>query len=207
MFNYVLSLIGEQPLLSSAGNLGQLVRNSLYTSTLAVVQSSRASFFEQFVTGTATNDDYLVPAMVVPTDVIQVLDVLYADPYVNLVPLSRQELVNFNRSYPDYTYDIVGSNLYISPRIPRPANIRLRALVVPSIPTADDTLVSIPKPALPAVAHGAASILCLSYVDDGNAAAQHERLADELTMALRQQYGITRGRTFNIGHNNAPAIY
>lgn len=195
--NYVLSLIGEQPLLSTAGNLGQLVRNSIYSSTLSIVQATRASFFEQFITGTTTNLDPLVPALVLPEETVQVLEVAIVDASGDFITIHRLELSQMSY-YPAYTYDIIGSNLYLSKSVDRPAQVKVRALVLPTLPTADDAPVSIPKPLQPAIAHSAASILCLSYIDDGNAAAQHKRIADEMTLMLRQQFGITKGRTFNM---------
>lgn len=197
--NYVLSLIGEQPLLSTAGNLGQLVRNAIYSSTLSIVQTTRASFFEQFITGTATNVDYLVPALVLPEETIQVLEVAIVDISGDVITL--QQLPHSQMLYyPAYTYDIVGNKLYLSKTVDRPINIRVRALVLPTVPTADDAPVGIPKPIQPAIAHGAASILCLTYVDDSNAAAQHKNIADEMSLMLRQQFGITRGRVFNMSN-------
>lgn len=188
--------------MSTAGNLGQLTRNSIYTSTLAVVQSSRASFFESIVTGTATNADYMVPALVLPTDVVQLLDVSVADVNGRLQPLRCQELHELANGYPVYSYALVGSSLYLNLFLERPINIQVRALLVPTVPTADDALIGLPKPVQPAIAHGAASLLCLSYVDDANAAAQHKRTADELTLMLRQQFGITRGRSYSMANNN-----
>lgn len=199
--NYVLSLIGEQSMLSSAGNLGQLTRNCIYSSTLAVVQSTRATFFEQLITGTATNVDYKVPALVLPTEVAQVQDVSIDDGFGNLSPLHRQEFALLNSSFPLGTYEIIGSNVYLNANIPRPIDVLVRALVIPTLPVSDSATFSLPKPVQPAVAHLAASILCLSYVDDANAAAQHKRMADEMILMLRQQFGISKGRTFNVGHS------
>lgn len=196
--NYVLSLIGEQPLYTSAGNLGQLVRNSIYTSMLGVVQTSRASMFEQYLTATVVNLDSNVPAYTIPDDLVQLLNVSFVDATLTkglLVSISRKEVISNNAGY---YYEVVGNSLYLSQAIDRPVQLKLRALVVPTLPTADDAPIALPKPVLPAIAHGAASILCLSYVDDANASSMHKRMADEATNMLRQQFGITRGRAFNM---------
>jgi len=198
-FNYVLSLVGEQPLATTAGNLGMLTRNAIYTSLLTVVQSKRANFFEKLLSGEVTNVDYLVPAFSLPDEVTQVLNVWLVDQVTGeMVQLVQQPLST--QTVPTLSYDIIGNKLYINKGITRPAQLSIRALVIPTLPTSDTDDVGIPAPLRPAIAHGAASILCVSYIDDGNAAAQHKRLADEAMLMLRQQFGIARGRHFNLSN-------
>lgn len=197
--NYVLSLIGEQPLATSAGNLGTLARNAIYTSLLTTVQFTRANFFEKLLSGQVTNEDYLVPAFKLPDETTQVLNVWLVDPITDtMVPLKQQELSL--QSIPSFTYDIIGNQLFLNKGITRPAQLTIKALVIPTLPASDTDDIGFPSPIRSAVAHGAASILCLSYVDDGNAAAQHKRLAEEAMLMLRQQFGITRGRQFNFSN-------
>lgn len=197
-YNYVLSLIGEQPLLSSEGDLGSLLANSVYSSTLAVVQSSRATFFERLYTATATNSDYLVPAFTLPNELVQLYEMWLVDSQSNLLLMHRQPFDRLNYGNHYFSFDTIGNDVYFSNNIVRPATVKLRALFAPNTKIADDLAFPVPQPAQPAIAHGAASIMCLSYVDDGNAAASHKKISDELTAMLRQQYGVNRGKTFNM---------
>jgi len=197
-YNYVLSLIGEQPMLSSDGDLGSLLANSVYSSTLAIVQSSRATFFERMFTATATNNDYLVPAFSLPNELVQLYSMWLVTPQSDLIEMHRQPLQSLTYGNHYFSYDIIGNDVYFSRNVVRPTDVKLRGLFVPNTKIADDVVSPIPQPAIPAVAHGAASIMCLSYVDDANAAASHKKISDELTLLLRQQYGASRGRNFNL---------
>lgn len=202
--NEVLRLCGEQPLLSTTGNLGALVRSAINTSLLMVAQETRASVFETLVTMTATNDDYMVSAGTLPESVIQVYDVwLENTSTAQLIKLERQSLQYLGGTMPYYSYEVIGNQLFLNRSIVRPANVKLKCLSVPWLPLADDALVTIPDVMLPAIRHGAASIVLTTYVDDLNAASVHQRMSETMIAALRNQYGVTRGRgSFSMVNNN-----
>lgn len=201
--NYVLRLCGEQPLLSTTGNLGALVRSSINTSILSVVQSARVSYFEQLVTMTSSNEDYLVPVGSLPTSVAQVYDVWLLNTETNeLIRMEHQQLEHLDGVYPYYSYSVQGSNVHVNSRVVRPLTLRLQCLNVPTLPLADDSELNLPDTIQPAVAHTAASIILVSYVDDTNAASIQQRMADTLVNNLRSQFGNTRGKRYNMGNNN-----
>lgn len=196
LYNQTLALIGERPLTTSVGSLGGMVKNAITTALYKVIGETRASTFEQFLTFTGTNDDYLVPIGVVPPTVVQFNKVQYRATGQNtLVTVKHQplDLLSFT-----FGYSIVGANLYLSPMYKRPITLFASALVVPSLP-ADDQPSPVPDYLVGAIVHTAAAILCISYLDDGNAAALQRNLAQELIGLNRLQFGATRGKSFNIG--------
>lgn len=204
--NYVLSLCGEQPLLSTTGNLGSLLRNAIQTALLKVTQETRATFFEQMITMTATDDSYLVPAGTLPDEVAQVFNVwLVASDCV--YPLARSAFEKLNYMSPLYSYDIIGSDLYLNASIVRPAELRLKVLAVPTLPIADDAEVNFPLALHAAIAHTAASIILVSYVDDSSAAAIQQRMAEMLIVNIRNHFGVGRARTFSMNNTNTGRGY
>lgn len=199
LINQTLALIGERPLSTSTGSLGGICRSALTTALYQVVQSTRASVFEQFLTFTATNADYLVPIGVIPPTVAQIYKVQYRTTgYNDIYTLEKQRIEQLPYSY---AYALVGANVYLSPLFARPITLFATVLNVPVLP-ADDVLSPIPDFLVGAIVHTAASILSLSYLDDGNAAALHRNQAQELTGLARLQFGVTRGREFNMGGIN-----
>lgn len=199
LINRTLSLIGERPITTSTGSLGALTRNALTTAIYGVVQSTRASSFEQWLTFTATNDDFLVPAGVLPPTVAQVNKVSYRVTGSNRILVIKEQPLELLPHM--LSYSVVGSNLFVSPMFARPVTLFASVLNVPELP-ADDVNSPIPEFIAGAVAHTAASILCLSYLDDPNAASLQRSIANELTVQTRLQYGQTRGKNFNIGGEN-----
>lgn len=206
--NQVLALCGEQPLATTAGNIGALLRSCIQTSLYHVAQQTRAACFEQMLMFTATNDDFQVSIGQLPDDLVQItytwLDTS-AD-YVPLIPLHYREYHELGYGAPEYTYSTVGKDVFLNGRIARPAFVRMRGLVAPVLPTADDSELTIPSVVLQAVAHNAAAIFLVSYIDDANAAAVQQRIADTLIGNVRVQYGQTRGKQYNIGNNNGAYI-
>lgn len=199
LVNQTLALIGERALSTSTGSLGGMVRSALTTAIYKVVQETRASVFEQFLTFTATNADYLVPIGQIPSSVAQIYKVQYRTTGFNdIFTLEQQKLEQLPYNY---SYALVGSSVYLSPLFARPITLFASVLNVPSLP-ADDVASPIPDFLVGAIVHSAASILSLSYLDDGNAAALHRNQAQELTGIARLQYGVTRAREFNMGGLN-----
>lgn len=201
--NYVLSLCGEQPLLSTAGNLGALARNAINSSILTVVQTSRASFFEQQIVFNATNDDYLVSIGQLSDSVAQVLQAWLLDASTNtLIGMKRVELQALNNYGHYYSYEVVGRDVFINKAIIRPCFVHMRVLSIPTLPLADDSDLNLPNAVIPAVAHTAAAILLISYIDDANAASMHQNLAATFIDNLRLQFGTTRARVYSMSNTN-----
>jgi hypothetical protein len=196
LINNTLALVGERPITTSTGSLGGIVRQALTTALYKVVQETRAQTFEQFLTFTATNDDYLVPIGSIPPTVAQFNKLQYRVVGDNrILTLKHQplELLPYDRSY-----TIVGANVYLSPMFNRPITLFASVLNVPSLP-ADAVDSPVPDYLAGCVIHTAASILCLSYLDDPNASSLHRNIAAELIGIARLQFGSTRGREFNMG--------
>ena len=194
--NQTLALVGERPLTTTTGSLGGIVRQALTTALFKVVQETRAQTFEQFLTFTATNDDYLVPIGNIPLTVAQFNKLQYrvvGDNKILTVKHQPLEILPY-----DLSYSIVGANVYLSPMFKRPVTLFASVLNVPSLP-ADAVDSPIPDYLAGCIMHTAASILCMSYLDDGNAAALHRNVAAELIGTARLQFGATRGREFNMG--------
>ena len=70
------------------------------------------------------------------------------------------------------------------------------------LPVNDNGLVNVPNQVAYATAHVAASILCLSYLDNPNAASVQRNLAQTLIDKLTKQQGIGRSKTFNLKPKN-----
>lgn len=203
LINQVLALVGEQPLASSAGTLGQLTRSVIDTALQAVTQSVRPQTFERIYALTTTNNDYTVPVGAVPSNIIQIYNCFWRQGLVSPYKFVRLDTQPYEVLDQRIGYTIIGNSLFVSPLINRsdeyPLTIHLHTLTAPVLPTADDEDAGIPQPLLSAVKHQAAAIMLLSYVDDPNAASMHENIANQFKEMLRLQYGISRNREFNIG--------
>lgn len=195
--NYALSLIGESPLINTTtSSLGTLVKDALQTAINTVVQDTRASVFETTTVTAVTNPDYLVPAVTFSSQLIQLYTVfLLVDNADGDIPFGLKDYpLETIRRYPGYCVE--GNSLYLSPTIARPCDIRTRQLVVPLLPALDATDSGLPELCIPAVAHTAAGILALSYLDDPGQAAAQQNLADIMKDKLRSQFGATRASSF-----------
>jgi hypothetical protein len=200
LINNVCSLIGERPLASSTGSLGGIVRSALNNALYTVAQNTRSAEFEKFITFNATNSDYTVPIGTLPSSVVKVREVSFrtAAPNVQIYKLSEQDLdlLPYWRSY-----TIIGNNVYLSPMINRPVIIYLLTTNVPTL-NADGDALPFSDALVGAVSHTAAAILCVSYIDDPNAAALHSRISNDLIVTARNNTGVGRGRKFNMGGVN-----
>lgn len=199
LVNNTLSLIGERPIASSTGSLGGSTRSALTTAFYSVIQQTRASAFEQILTYTATNPDYLVPIGALPDTVVQLNKMYYTDDNSRVFELKSQrlELLQF---FPT-SYTLIGNNIYLTNSFNRPVDIFASVLNVPDL-TADGVDSGLPKYLIAPVSHLAASILAVSYLDDANVASIHRNMAEELIVLVRGQLGRTRARSFNIGSIN-----
>jgi hypothetical protein len=199
LVNNTLSLIGERPIASSTGSLGGITRSALTTAFYSVIQQTRASAFEQILTYTATNPDYLVPIGALPDTVVQLNKMYYTDDNSRVFELKSQrlELLQF---FPT-SYTLIGNNIYLTNSFNRPVDIFASVLNVPDL-TADGVDSGLPKYLIAPVSHLAASILAVSYLDDANVASVHRNMAEELIILVRGQLGRTRARSFNIGSIN-----
>jgi hypothetical protein len=202
LINSVLSHIGEQKLTTSTGSIGQLVRSIITTAIYKVVQETRYQSFDVMLTFTGTDENYLVPVGELPANVVQVYSVYYI---ANTNAIYGDILVRLNEYRLHHLntvlgYALVGSNIHVSSHLAKPVDIRVRALVAPTLPVSDEAETSIPDALIPAIVHTAASILCVSYLDDPNAAAVQNRIASELIANARNHFGAGRGRMLNLGY-------
>jgi hypothetical protein len=197
IINNVCSLIGERPIASSTGSLGTIVRSAINTAIQTVADETRASSFEKLITFTATNNDYLVPIGVIPSSVSRIREVsIRTDAPNQLVVRLESQSLSLLPYY--YSYTVIGDNLYLSPSIARPVVVYALSTDVPTLPS-DDTVLPFSNSLLPAISHSAAAILCISYLDDANAASLQQRLASDLITRARNNKGVGRARTFNMG--------
>lgn len=201
LVNSTLALLGETSLTSTANAIGALVLTALNSALVMVAQQSRAGIFEKAVGVTVTNPDYLVSAYTIPDNALQVFSVLLrvstgvtgGDKLIPLKYVGLEELDEY------YSYSIVGRDLYLSSTLARPCTIGVYILELPQLPANDGDTSGIPDVVLPAVRHTAASILYASYLDDANGSAVQRRIAEDFIEKLRTQYGLLRGKSFNMG--------
>lgn len=201
LVNSTLALLGESALLNTSGTLGQLVVTALNSALVKVVQETRASVFEQVLTGNVTSEDYLVSSLTLPDNTIQVFSVFLristgVSTGDKLIPLEYSNLEELQEAP---RYSVIGRELFVSPMIARPFTLRVHVLTLPQLPSSDGVDSGVPDIVLPAVRHAAASILYASYLDDANGSAIQRNLATELIEKLRNQYGNFRAKSFNMG--------
>jgi hypothetical protein len=202
LINSVLSHIGEQKLTTSTGSIGQLVRSIITTAIYKVVQETRCQTFDVMLTYTATSENYQVPIGQLPLNVIQVYSVYYV---ANTNTIYGDTLARLNEYRLHHLntvlgYALVGSNIHVSSHLAKPVDIRVHALVAPTLPVSDEADSGLPDAIIPAIVHTAAAILCVTYLDDPNAAAIQTRIAGELTNNIRNHYGAGRGRMLSLGY-------
>jgi hypothetical protein len=202
LINSLLSHIGEQKLTTSTGSIGQLVRSILTTAIYKVVQETRYQSFDVMLTFTGTDENYLVPVGELPANVVQVYSVYYVASTNTIYgdTLARLNEYRLHHLNTVLGYALVGSSLHVSTRLAKPVDIRVHALVAPTLPVSDEADSGLPDAIIPAIVHTAAAILCVTYLDDPNAAAIQTRIAGELTNNIRNQYGAGRGRMLNLGY-------
>ena len=192
--NDCLNCVGEQQLISSAGDLGSMVRTFAQAALNKVVQESRASFFEARIGLTGTVADYLVPIGQLPEQALQIQRVLYNSGY-SLYELPE---VPFDVLAYNLAYSVLGVNFYLTSQLARPVTVSIDTTLIPVIPTDDAATLPLPQPAIAAVKHQTAALLLSSYVDDAAGAAVQQKMADTLILNLRNVYGRGRGRSFNM---------
>jgi hypothetical protein len=190
--NDTLRLIGEQPLLNSSGNLGELTKQALDEALLTVAQETRHSSFTSLVPYVATNANYLIPAFTLPSRCVQVLTLYYQVPsttpqrLIKLVPGALETLAT------NYRYLIVGSEVYVGNVLVRPCTLTLKSIVAPALPALDSDNLAVESDVGLVVEAVAAALLAYSYLDDGAQAGTLERRAQEAVVRLRARAGLTR---------------
>jgi hypothetical protein len=201
LVNQVLSLIGEQPEVSTNSNVGRLVATVLQTAINHVAGLTRHSIFESLVDINVTNPDWLVPIYTLPDTNYQIYSVFAViDTGLttgdNLIKLPSSSFQNCIRQP---SYSVVGNNVYLSLTVSRPCDIKLHLLSSYVLPGSDGTTVALPDNVLDVVKHYAASILAASYLDDANQASIQQNISENLAAQIRSQLGATRGKTYNMG--------
>lgn len=190
--NNTLRIIGEQPLLSSVGNLGDITKQSLEEALLTLVQETRHSSFSSLQTFTATNADYLQPAFALPARCTQVDTLYYQVPDSNPQRLIKLKPGALEGLYNNYRFCIVGQQVYVGNVLKRPSTLLLKAWVAPALPALDTDLLTIESDLVPAFEAIAAATLATSYLDDLAQANTLTKRAQELTTRLRLRAGATR---------------
>lgn len=191
--NNTLALIGEQPLTSSVGNLGTLTKRCLQSAIYTVVAETRHTGFLSQTLFTVTNADFTVAAFTLPSLCIQLKNIywrsVYSTPYqlIKLMPSSFDNLDN------NWAYTIVGNQVYIGYRLPRPFTAILEAYLAPSIDgVADSFNLIVPQETEIAIEAVAAGLLASSYIDDLATQASLTRRAETEVMQLRKRAGSMR---------------
>ena len=191
--NNTLALIGEQPLINTTGNLGDLTKRSLQSALYKVVAETRHTSFLSQQVFSVTNADYTVPAFVLPELCLQLKNIywrsVYSTPYqiVKLLPSTYDKLDR------NWSYCIVGSSVYVGYRLTRPFTAILEAYFAPSLSGAADNFnVSIPQETEIAVEATAAALLSTSYLDDLAAQSALQKRAENEVEQLRKRAGSMR---------------
>lgn len=201
LVNSVLALVGENQLLSTTGNLGTLVVDTINTSIANIVQETRSQVFESTLAANVTSPDYLTSALTLPDNTAQVYSVLLrvSTGLASGDKLFSLDYLPLEDTPTEPSYSVVGKQLFVSPMVARPFTLRVHTLTIPVLPINDGDDSGLPDIVIPAVQHAAAAILALSYLDDANQASLHRNVAEQLIAKLKQQYGNNRARTYNVG--------
>ncbi len=191
--NNTLALIGEQPLINSTGNLGELTKRSIQSALYKVVAETRHTSFLSQQLFSVTNADYTVPAFSLPDRCIQLKNVYwrsaYSTPYqvVKLLPSTYDKLDR------NWSYCIVGTAVYVGYRLTRPFTAILEAYFAPTITgAADNAVVVVPEETEIAIEATAAALLASSYLDDLAAQSSLQKRAENEVEQLRKRAGSLR---------------
>lgn len=183
--NNTLALVGEQPLLNTVGNLGNLAKREFQSALITVVQETRHSSFLSLTDFAVTAANPLTPAFALPSRCTQVASVYYKDTLnptypvlTKLVPRRLEQLTQPG----SIGYSIVGSSVHIGQAFVRPFTATLEAYTCPDTSAlADGTEVGLPQEVALVVESVAASLLASSYIDD---------LAAQNTLRQRAQLDV-----------------
>lgn len=190
--NNTLRLIGEQPLLNTTGNLGDLTKQALEEALYSVIQETRHSSFQQMLSFNVTQVDHLLPAFVLPTRVAQVQGVYLqygTAPNLRLLKLTPGSLETLSTNW---RWCVVGSDVFVGASVNRPATLRLKALVVPPLPSVDSGVLTIVDEAATVMEAVAAAVLASSYLDDLAVVSSLQNRAEQLVTRLRSRAGAFR---------------
>jgi hypothetical protein len=193
--NNVLAQVGEQPLTSTVGNLGSLVKRELQVAVYAVVSQTRHSSFLGLTNFTVTAASALTASFIIPTRMTQVKAVFYRDVTTptlpRLVKLLPRELAEVTQPN-SIGYAIVGVNAHIGQKFKRPFEVTISGYVAPLIPTNDGDAWLLPNDVLYVVEAVAAAQVASSYIDDLNAQRALQVRAEEEVSQLRIRSGAMR---------------
>jgi hypothetical protein len=194
--NDVAAQIGEQPLLSSVGNLGTLIKRELQSALFTVVSETRHSSFLSLTDFTVTAASPLLPSFALPARTMQVKSVYYKDTLAPALPvltkLLPRELQELTRRS-SIGYAVVGSNVHIGQAFTRPFTATLQAYICPDISTLTDTdNLVLPDEVLNVVELVAASLVAVSYIDDLAAQRALQTRATAEVEQLRKRAGALR---------------
>lgn len=193
LINNVLRLIGEQPLLTSDGNLGTLAKQSIQSAVYTVVSQTRHSSFMRDSTFNVTETNALNPAFTLPNRCMQISNVFYIDDaaappsFLKLAPVRREQLSH------KLGYCVVGNNVHLAQQFLRPFDVVLEYYEAPLIEeSTDDTQVNIALEVIKAIETTAAAWLSLSYLDDNAQQTKFEKLSQFEIEQLRRRSGVMR---------------
>jgi hypothetical protein len=194
--NNTLAQIGEQPLLSTVGNLGTLVKRELQSALFTLVAETRHSSFLTLTDFTVTAPSPLTPSFALPLQTTQVKSVYYKDTLdpafpvlTKLLPRELQQLTRLS----SIGYAVVGSNVHIGQAFVRPFTATLEAYICPDLSLlADGAAVVLPAEVLNALEVVAASLVAVSYIDDLAAQRTLETRATVEVEQLRKRAGALR---------------
>jgi hypothetical protein len=190
--NNTLRLVGEQPLLSSSGNLGDLCKQALDEALYVVAAEVRHTSFVQLTTFTVANTDYLQPAFTLPSRCVQVLALYYQTPNTTPTRLTKLKQAPLQTLLSSYSYSIVGSQVFVGNVLTRPFDLRLKSVVAPALPALDTDLLTLDSEVVPVLETVAASLLSSSYLDDSAVTGTLTRRAQDSVARLRNRAGLTR---------------
>lgn len=194
--NNTLALIGEQPLINTTGNLGELAKRSLQSALYKLVAETKHSGFLTQTTTVVSTTDYLVPALALPARCIQLKNIYWRSTNsTNTPPLEVVKLLpsTFDKLDRNWAYCIVGNNVYIGHRMPRPFTAIVEAYIAPTLSGLTDAgVVVVPEETEIALEAVAAALLSSSYLDDLAAQSSLQKRAENELLQLRMRAGSLR---------------
>lgn len=194
--NSTLALIGEQPLLNTTGNLGNLAKREFQSALIATVQETRHSSFLSLADFTVSAVSPLDPAFALPVRTLQVASVYYKDTLdptypvlTKLVPRRLEQLTRLS----SIGYAVVGNSVHIGQAFVRPFTATLEAYTCQDTTAlADAAEVGLPQEVSLVVEAVAAGLLAASYTDDLAAQNTLKQRAQLEVENLRKRAGALR---------------
>jgi hypothetical protein len=193
--NNVLAQIGEQPLTSTVGNLGNLVKRELQSALYSVVSQTRHTAFLSTTDFTVSAVSALTPSFALPTRTIQIKTLFYKDTSTptlpRVVPILPRDLSVVSQPG-SLGYAVVGSNVHVGQGFARPFTATLYAYTAPALPPLDTDLLTLPDEILFALESVAAAAVASSYIDDLAQQRSLQTRAEQEVLQLRARAGSMR---------------